>query len=175
MFLNQHRRQFKNFVVLFMSSVKLEFKVQELSNNAVIAVVSKLLSLLPVHTKFSFLEHCSLVILQLSVIWIFRFYYASWIKVISSISASDSELLDSLITSRTVGNIIPSENVNHIAINVSFSYPHTNKVLMNNFVLPFCKRKYIRLLPVGNGTGKINISGSSLTESVFLHHQHYNS
>ena len=53
-----------------------------------------------------------------------------------------------------VGNIIPSDNVNQITCtNVSFSYPHTNKVLMNNLSCDFVKGN-IYAITGGNGTGK---------------------
>ena len=48
------------------------------------------------------------------------------------------QILD--LPQESVGNIIPSDDVNQITCtNVSFSYPHTNKVLMNNLSCSFAK------------------------------------
>ena len=136
---------------------KLEFGVQEL-NNAVIAVFQAIVFITCAYQIF-------LGALQPGYIATISSYFVSLLGSITllmefgmayqSITVSLNRIEQILdLPQESVGTIVPSDDVNQITCtNVSFSYPHTNKVLMNNLSCSFAKGN-IYAITGGNGTGK---------------------
>ena len=156
-FFNQHYAVNQKVRSAIHEQYKLEFGVQEL-NNAVIAVFQAIVFITCAYQIF-------LGALQPGYIATISSYFVSLLGSITllmefgmayqSITVSldrIEQILD--LPQESVGNIVPSDDVNQITCtNVSFSYPHTNKVLMNNLSCSFAKGN-IYAITGGNGTGK---------------------
>lgn len=156
-FFNQHYALNQKLRNAIHQQYKLEFGVQEL-NNAVIAVFQAIVFITCAYQIF-------LGALQPGYIATISSYFVTLLGSITllmefgmayqSITVSINRIEQILdLPQEPVGNIIPSDNVNQITCtNVSFSYPHTNKVLMNNLSCNFVKGN-IYAITGENGTGK---------------------
>lgn len=156
-FFNQHYVLNQKLRNAIHQQYKLEFGVQEL-NNAVIAVFQAIVFITCAYQIFlgalqpgyiaTISSYFVTLLGSITLLMEFGMAYQSITVSINRIN----QILD--LPQEPVGNIIPSDNVNQITCkNVSFSYPHTNKVLMNNLSCDFVKGN-IYAITGGNGTGK---------------------